>query len=113
MSSDVIDADVSIAHRDPERKIKRLIYDAAKENGGQKFKRTQSQKHAGYDEELGKDWPVVNTYPGHILADPLGEVTKKEFSDSCGVFTVLSDFWKDWAMRLEISNRSELYKLAP
>ena len=32
----------------------------------------QSQIRAGYRDELGKDWPVVNTYPEHIQKDPHG-----------------------------------------
>lgn len=75
-------------------------------------RRMGSGPRVPYDaESLGRDWPIVDTYPKHILANPCEEVTKREFGEHCGTFTVLSDFWKYWAMRLETTGRAEFFKL--
>ena len=55
--------------------------------------------------------PSAYHFPEDIRKDPYGDVSRKEFGACCGSYTVLSDFWKDQAMRLGINNRSDWFKL--
>lgn len=63
-------------------------------------------------EDAGMDDDTIDfAFPEHIAIDPAGDVTKEQFLDHCGTFTVLPDFWKFHAMNLGIENRSEFWKL--
>ena len=73
-----------------------------------KFKSSSSQLRVKYDEQL--EWPLVNTFPTHIHLDPTAEVTIEDFRKHSPPFTVLPDFWKHWALTLNVE-RAEFYKL--
>ena len=83
----------SVGHRDPDRQINRPIYTGF--NGGQKLLGENSQIRAGYDAH--PEWPLVDMFPDHILADPNVEISREEFFLHCGSFTVLPYFYRQQA----------------
>lgn len=88
----VMDEDIIISYRDPDRKINRPVYNLTQSNGEQKFKNKKSQQRIKYDNKLSKDWSIVNIYSKHILTNSFGKVFKKEFDDSYRVFTMLLNY---------------------
>ena len=71
-----------------------------------KIKNIWTLEDAGMDDDT-----IEFAFPEHIAIDPAGDVTKEQFLDHCGTFTVLPDFRKFHAMNLGIENRSEFWKL--
>ena len=90
----VTDQDISIAHRDPHHSINRSVSDG--KNGGASFKATTSQTRLGYDSH--PEWPLVNIFPPHILVDPTQKISKTEFLEHCGHYTVLPHFYLSESM---------------
>ena len=43
-----------------------------------------------YAEKL--EWPLINTFPDHIMHNPTAKVTLEDFKAHCPPFTVLPDF---------------------
>ena len=96
---EVTDRDISIHHGGPNRTIDRKIYDGT--NSGEKFLSNSSQQRVEY--AAHPEWPLVNTFPAHILTNPTCDISKEDFHTHCGAYTVLPDFWMHWAMQLRKS----------
>ena len=102
----ISDQDVTIFHRDPEGQINRQVFNG--QNAGAIFR---AEGHTRVDYAAHPEWPLINTYPAHMFHDMSGKISAQDFHTHCKPHTVLSDFWVHHALRLEIENRADNWKL--
>ena len=93
--------DISIAHRQS-----RPVFDGS--NAGHQIKATVSQHRIQYFEN--DTWPLLNEFPPHVHQNPTAKITINDFISYCPSFVVLPDYYKHWALVLQVS-RSVSYRL--